>query len=230
MKEPSGTAPSAAPRSRRWPWRALIVVVIIGVVLLGVAALTYWVGQRALAAKASLEQAQDQLRTFQSALGKPDQDLPKLYEQLQASSSAAVAETDNPAWWAYEHIYWIGPNLEAFRQTAELIDGVVRDGLGPLATAANGVTIDSLKPHDGRVDLAPLQRLGPAMIKVDDAVQRADSAAAEIDTSEVIPGWPTRSNGYKISSTRLPRSPASSAPRSRCSTRCSAATVLVTIC
>lgn len=229
MKEPSGTAPSAAPRSRRWPWRALIVVVIIRSCSSGsLRSPTGWVSARSL--PKPLEQAQDQLRTFQSALGKPDQDLPKLYEQLQASSSAAVAETDNPAWWAYEHIYWIGPNLEAFRQTAELIDGVVRDGLGPLATAANGVTIDSLKPHDGRVDLAPLQRLGPAMIKVDDAVQRADSAAAEIDTSEVIPGWPTRSNGYKISSTRLPRSPASSAPRSRCSTRCSAATVLVTIC
>lgn len=187
MTELSGTAPSAAPRSRRRSWRALIIVVIIGVVLLGVAAITYWVGQRALAAKASLEQAQDQLRTFQAALGKPDQDLPDLYAQLQASSSAAVAETDNPASYAYEHVYWIGPNLKAFRQTAVMIDDVVRDGIGPLATAANGVSIDSLEPHDGRVDLAPLKRLGPAMIKVDDAVQSANATATKIDTTHVIP-------------------------------------------
>lgn len=158
---------------------------MVGVLV--VAALTAYVGQRALAAKSSLEQAQDQLQVLRTALGDPDQDLPELYGRLQASTTDAVAQTDNPVWSAYEHLWWVGPNLTAFRQTVEIVDDVVRDGIGPLAHAANGVSTDSLKPRDGRVDIAPLKKLGPAIVSMDDAVQAADTAAADIDTAQVVP-------------------------------------------
>lgn len=166
--------------------RTIAIIALVGVVLV-VGALTAYVGQRALAATSALERAQDQLVAFRAGLGDADQDLPVLHQQLRASTSEAVARTDNPVWQVYEHLPWAGANLRAFRQTSELVDGVVRDGLGPLATAANGISVDSLKPHDGRIDIAPLKRLGPAMITVDDAVQSAAVAAAAIDTSGVVP-------------------------------------------
>lgn len=175
------------PSTRRRPRRRTVVIIGLAAVVVVVAAPTAYVGQRALAAKSAVERAQDQLDTFRAALGDADQDLPALHQQLQASTGEAVAETDNPVWRLYEHLPVAGANLRAFRQTTELVDGVVRDGLGPLATAANGMSVDSLKPRDGRLDIAPLKRLGPAMVEVDDAVQSASGAAGRIDTSGVVP-------------------------------------------
>ena len=160
-------------------------MILAGVLV--VVGLTAYVGQQALAAKRSLEQAQDQLQVFRSALGKADQNLPELYAPLQTSADDAARRTSGPIWSLYEHVWWIGPNLKVFRQTTELIDGLVRDGVGPLATAANGVGIDSLKPKNGRIDIKPIARLAPATIEVDDAIQAANTAAADIDTSRVVP-------------------------------------------
>ncbi|HEU4547544.1 MAG TPA: DUF4012 domain-containing protein, partial [Microlunatus sp.] len=98
----------------------------------------------------------------------------------------AVGQTRTPVWSLLEQVPLIGPNLEAFRQTTELVDAVVRDGIGPLATAANGLTAESLKPTDGRIDLAPLQRLAPAAVQVDDAIQAATRSADAIDTRHVV--------------------------------------------
>jgi hypothetical protein len=160
----------------------LAVVAVLVVVGLGA-----YVGQRALAAKASLERAQGQLQTFREAVGQPDQDLPALYAPVRASTEDAVDQTRTPAWSLLEHVPVIGANLTAFRQTTELVDDVVRDGMGPLATAANGLGVESLKPEDGRIDLTPLQRVAPAVISVDDAIQAATRDADAIDTRHVVP-------------------------------------------
>lgn len=167
--------------------RRLIIIGLSVVVVLVVVGLSAYVGLRALAAKASLERAQTQLQTFREAVGQPDRDLPALYAPVRASTQDAVEQTRNPAWWLLEHVPLLGANLEAFRQTTELVDAVVRDGLGPLATAADGLSVASLKPKDGRIDLAPLQRLAPAVVSVDDAIQTATRNAEAIDTQHVLP-------------------------------------------
>ena len=164
-----------------------MIIAVAAVIVLVVLALGAVVGQRAFAAKASLERAQGQLQTFRSAVGQPDEDLPALYEQVRASTEDAVGQTRTPVWSLLEHVPRIGANLEAFRQTTELVDAVVRDGIGPLAMAANGLSAVSLKPTDGRIDLAPLQRLAPAVVDVDDAIQAASSSAGAIDTRHVVP-------------------------------------------
>lgn len=159
---------------------------MVAVTVLLVLAIGAYVGQRALEAKESLERAREQLQTFRAALGDPSEDLPALYGVLQASSAEAVQRTDSPVWSLAEHVPWAGPNLTAFRQTTELVDEVVRQGIGPLATAANGVSVESLKPRDGGVDLAPLAELAPAVVEVDDAVQSANATAKAIDTRHVV--------------------------------------------
>ncbi len=173
---------AAAPRRRR---RVVILLIVLGILI--AAGLTAYVGRQALAAKKSMEQAQDQLQVFRSALGKADQDLPALYAPLRASADEAASKTGGPVWAAYEHVWWIGPNLKAFRQTTELVDALVRDGVGPLATGANGVGIDNLKPKNGRIDIEPIKRLAPVTTEVNEAIQAANTAAADIDTTRVVP-------------------------------------------
>lgn len=177
------SAPTSSRPTRR---RVRVIIAVAAVIVLVVLALGAFVGQRAFAAKASLERAQGQLQTFRSAVGHPDQDLPALYEQMRASTEDAVGQTRTPAWSLLEHVPLLGADLEAFRQTTELVDAVVRDGIGPLATTANGLSVESLKPKDGRIDLAPLQRLAPAAVQVDDAIQAASRDAAAIDTRHVV--------------------------------------------
>ena len=179
---PTAGPKSVAPRRRR---RVVILLIVLGIVI--AAGLTAYVARQALAAKTSLEQAQDQLQVFRSALGKPDQDLPALYAPLQASADEAASRTGGGVWAAYEHVWWIGPNLTAFRQTTEVVDALVRDGVGPLATGANGVGIDNLKPKNGRLDITPIKRLAPVTTEVNEAIQAANTAAAEIDTTRVMP-------------------------------------------
>jgi hypothetical protein len=165
----------------------LLVIAVAAVVIIVVGLLTGYVGYRALAAKQDLEQAQAQLSSLRVALGEKDQDLEALYAPLQASTTSAVEQTHDPVWSLYEHTPWLGPNLAAVRQTAELIDTMVRDGVGPMATAVNGLSVDSLKPAKGRVDIAPLKTLAPAVVEVDDAVRAASVSASAIDTSGVVP-------------------------------------------
>ncbi|MGT2425282.1 DUF4012 domain-containing protein [Amnibacterium kyonggiense] len=163
-----------------------VVALVLGVV--AVVLLSVYVGNRALIAKDQLQAAQGQLTTFKSALGQPDApSTAALYEQLQAHTTKAAQQVDDPVWSAFETLPVLGPNLKAFRQTADLVNGLVHDGVGPLAKAADGISVDSLKPKDGAIDIEPLQKLTPAMGDIDDAITAADRSAAAIDTKDVVP-------------------------------------------
>lgn len=180
-------AQKRAPIRRSRRRRILIGAGIAVLIVVMVALLTAYVGQRALAAEQDLDRAKEQLRVLRSAVGDPDQDLPALYASLRTSTTSAVDETHHPVWSAYEHLPWLGPNLTAVRQTVEAVDALDRDGIGPLATAANGLSADSLIPHDGRLDIAPLTELALTAVAVDDALRAASSSVEAIDTSDVLP-------------------------------------------
>ncbi|MGN6445476.1 DUF4012 domain-containing protein [Amnibacterium sp.] len=175
-----------AQRIRRRITLGGVVALLLGVVAAVV--LSVYVGNRALIAKDQLTAAQTKLTTFKSALGQPNApSTAALYQQLQANTSKAADQVNDPVWSLYEHIPVLGPNLKAFRQTSDLIDALVRNGVGPLATAADGISVDSLKPKNGAIDIAPLKKLTPAMADIDDAITTADRSAAAIDTKDVAP-------------------------------------------
>jgi len=178
------------PRRRA---RRRIIWICVGFVLATVLLVTGYLGHRALVAKAALEDAQQQLTTFRSVLGQTDApSTTALYGRLQADTSRAVEQTDDPVWRLAEHVPVIGENLAAFRQTATLVDTFVHDGVGPLAQAADGIDLDSIKPHNGGIDIQPLKRLTPAISDLDDAIRRADASAAEVDTRHVVPQLTTQ--------------------------------------
>lgn len=174
-----------AQRTRRRISIGASVALLLGVIT--VVVLTAYIANRALVAKDSLESAQGQLTTFKNALGQPNApSTAALYTQLQKNTTKAADQVDDPVWSLYERIPVVGPNLKAFRQTADLVDTLVHDGVGPLAKAADGISIDSVKPHDGGIDIEPLTKLTPAMADVDDAITAADTSAKAIDTKDVV--------------------------------------------
>ncbi len=174
-----------AQRARRRVTIGGFVALFLGIV--AVVLLTVYVGNRALIAKDALTSAQGQLTSFKSVIGQPNApSTTQLYAQLQANTAKAAKQVDDPVWSLYEQIPVVGPNLKAFRQTAVLIDDLVQNGIGPISRAANGISVNSLKPTNGRIDIAPLKTLTPAFIHLDDAITVADQQASQIDTKNVL--------------------------------------------
>jgi hypothetical protein len=163
-----------------------VLALVAGLIVLVVC--VAWVGTRALAAKDALQAAQGQLTTFKSALGQPNApSTVSLYRQLSANTEKAARETNDPLWSAFEGLPWVGRNLKAFRQVSELTNTLVQHGVKPIALAANGISVDSLKPKNGALDIEPLKKLTPAVASLDDAIRAADASAAGIDTKGVVP-------------------------------------------
>jgi hypothetical protein len=162
-----------------------VVALLLGLVT--VVLLTVYVGNRALVAKDSLTAAQGQLTSFKDVVGQPGApSTSALYGKLQANTSRAAEQVDDPVWSLYERIPVVGPNLKAFRQTTVLVDDLVHDGVGPVAKAAEGISVNSLKPTNGAINIEPLKTLTPAVGDLDVAIAVADRRAAAIDTSEVL--------------------------------------------
>lgn len=166
----------------------LVGFVALGLGVLVVLISAFWVGGRAIAAKTALERAQSQLTTFKSTIGESGgPGTLQLYSSVVANTDLAAAQVDDPVWRLYEGVPAVGPNLKAFRRIAQVLDTVVRTGVRPVAKAGDGISIDSLKPVNGALDIAPLRRLGPAVAKLDTALRVADAAAGRIDTRGTLP-------------------------------------------
>ena len=172
-------APTRPQRIKSRRRSVLITVsVLVGlVILLGVAG--GWVGSRALTAKAELEKAQTLVGTLKTQATAMDfAGLGVTSTKLSAATSKAVDQAHDPLWRAAEIIPIAGANLTAVRQMAEAIDVVAQDAVAPVATVASGLSAASLKPVDGKINLAPIVQLNTALTTASTAL---DSAAASVD-------------------------------------------------
>jgi hypothetical protein len=175
-----------AERARRSPARRRLwiggwIALVLGAVVLIVTGA--WLTSRVLAAKSALQASQSEITAFKSAVGRAGgPSTASLYRRLEADTRRAVAATEDPVWSAYEIVPILGPNLVAVRRVSTITHTLVVNGVGPIAVAADGLSVESLKPKNGRIDIAPLTRLTPAVARLDDAVKAADLAVATIDT------------------------------------------------
>ncbi|TFC49991.1 DUF4012 domain-containing protein [Cryobacterium shii] len=150
---------------------------LVGLVIL-LAIAGGWVGSRALAAKAELEKAQTLVGTLKSQATAMDfTGLGTTSTKLSAATGKAVDQAHDPLWRAAEVVPFAGANLTAVRQMAEAIDVVAQDAVAPVATVASGLSAASLKPVDGKINLAPIVDLNAALTTASTAL---DSAAASV--------------------------------------------------
>lgn len=89
-------------------------------------------------------------------------------------------------WRIAEFIPFAGKNLTVVRQLAEAVDTVAQDGVAPLASVASGLSVDSLKPVDGRINLDPIKQLGAAMGPAATAIEGANKSVADIKLDGTI--------------------------------------------
>jgi hypothetical protein len=158
---------------------ALAVGVLVGLVL------AVWLSGRIVVTAVALDQAQGDLRHFAyqlSASQTPSSTA--LQRSVQGKVDLAASTAGDPVWRGAEHLPLLGPNLQSLRQTSQVLDGVVRSA-GPLAEAAEGLSLKSLRPSTG-IDLRPLQRMPKPYKRFDDAVGRAAVQAKAIRTAGTV--------------------------------------------
>ncbi|MDF2664165.1 MAG: putative epimerase, PhzC/PhzF [Microbacterium sp.] len=168
----------AARAGRVFAWCAAAALV------LGLFA-TLWVGVRGGLAVTHLTAAQRAVQDAASDIDDPPTLAPVL-STVREETSAARELTSDPIWSLAETLPWIGPQLSALAVTSATLDDAVSDGLGPLATAASGLSDEALRPKDGAFDIEVISALEPVAGTASAQLHTATAELSAIDTRSLL--------------------------------------------
>ena len=154
----------------------LITLVVACLLSAGVA----WVGVRGVSVRDHLLRAAALVREFRIQVTDGDPAAEQTLAELQRTTRAARAETDDPGWWLGAHAPLVGDDLAAVQTVAVALDDLCRDGLPPLMRSAGVVDAGSVVRRVGRLDLGPLRRSAPDLAAAHAAVRRANDRIAGI--------------------------------------------------
>ena len=182
-------AAPARPRHalpRRSSRRPLLRVALILMLLLMAAAA--WVVYSGLRAKANLLHAADDVATLQSQAesGNVAGEHVSL-ARLQREAHSARLETAGPIWRLARRTPIVGSNAAAITTVAASVDNLAQHALPSLVDASAAVDLQAIAPHDGRIDLSPIQHAAPAVVDAAAAVSQVRDQVAGISTSGLLP-------------------------------------------
>ena len=159
---------------------------VLGGILLVAVVAAVWVGVRGALAYGHLRDVQAGAAAGGAALIDDPGAASQTLVRLADDAAAAHALTSDPVWRAGESLPWAGPQLAAFARVAASADQLIGNSLLPLATAADGVSIDALRPVGGRIDASALASLAsPALEAAEEAAQAA-AGVHDIDRTPLI--------------------------------------------
>lgn len=163
------------------------MIIVVGAVLVIVVGVGAWVGVRALAAKDSLESAQSLIGDLQTKVTARDfAGAAADAKKIKKNTSDAVSLTSDPIWRAVEIVPVLGQNLTVVRTLADVVDNVADGAIGPAVKFASSFDLDSLKPVNGHINLAPLSSAGSIITKADNVITKAGSDVRGIDDGTSI--------------------------------------------
>lgn len=162
-----------------------VVAWTLGAVLAVFVLAAAWIGVRGYLAYTHLQDARAQAADVTAALSDPAS-AGDVVARVSADTSAARELTSDPVWRLAEGLPWLGAQLSAVATVTAAVDDVASDAVRPLTDAAASFSLDSLRPTDGRFDLAALAALRePAAT----TAERLRAAADDIDavrTEELV--------------------------------------------
>lgn len=164
----------SAPRRLAGRIALWTLVGVLAILVLGAA----WIGVRGSLAYGHLENARSTAASAASDLSDPAA-AAGVVDRLSQETAAARSLTSDPVWSAAEGLPWIGAQLRAVSTVARTADDVASDALAPLAQVASALSLDSLRPVDGRFDVTALTALAEPATQT---AERLRAAAAEVDT------------------------------------------------
>lgn len=190
---PAVSRPDARGRSRRPSRRrtrrplrtALLVTAVVLLAVLGAGA---FLAVDALRARDSLQAAADDVSRLQAHVSAGETaEAEAVVPQLQRNAADARERTDGPLWSIAAALPWAGPNVDAVRTVAQVVDGLAQRALPPLVRATSVVDPAALAPVDGRLDLAPVAAIAPQVTGADTAVRASAEQLDAVDVDALVP-------------------------------------------
>ncbi|UFS57745.1 DUF4012 domain-containing protein [Subtercola endophyticus] len=183
----SGRRRRRSSRSRRRRRTVAIVLSSVGVVVLGIVALAGWVAYQTLQAKSDLETAQSSITEIQKDVTTLNVTaLPASVATFQSSAQSAASHTNDPVYRLAEGLPVVGVNLTAVRELSGALNDIGTQALPPLVSVASSVTPESLKPVDGKLNVALLSQGDAALASADTAMQSVQASAQGIQTAGTV--------------------------------------------
>ncbi|MCV7227519.1 DUF4012 domain-containing protein [Mycolicibacterium komossense] len=158
-------------RTAAWATLAVLAVVV---------AFGCWLGFKAQAAKASLEEARHSAQQAKDALlqGKPS-DASRFAADAQFHAQAARDTTHSLSWSIASSVPWLGSPFETSQQIADVVLGLATKVLKPAADAGATVAPDQLLAN-GRLDVQALRKEEPVLTKLATDAESLDVQAKSI--------------------------------------------------
>ncbi len=167
---------------RRQSGRRLAAIGLAALVALGVLAFAY----QAVHATSDLRQAARQATQLREQVVAGDAGSARTLEALRASTSSAESHTDGPLWSIGSHLPVVGRNIDAVRSVSAALDTVAREALPPVVEVSTKVDLNAFSPNDGRIDLANVAAIAPAVSTARTALTQARDELADVDPTGLL--------------------------------------------
>ncbi len=146
-----------------------------------------YTGYQALSARRNLQLVASDLTTLRSQLTSGEQaGGAQTLAELQRHAHAARSSTRGPGWWLGTKLPKLGHSVAAVRTVADVADQLATTVLPDVVHAAGALQPDRLRPVDGRVDLAPVSRAAPTVVRATARLSDQRDRAAAIDTGPLL--------------------------------------------
>ncbi|MFB6609719.1 DUF4012 domain-containing protein [Agromyces sp. NPDC056379] len=160
------------------PLAALVLLIVGGGIVAAVLV------PRALDARDRLQSAPQLVVEVQERILAGDtQGATQAAAELGVLTDSARKQTSGRLWQAFEWVPFVGQNLHAVRMAAASADVIARDAVVPAAS----LSLDALKPVDGRIDLGAVTAAAATVDGAADAVTEATSMLESVDRSMLVP-------------------------------------------
>ncbi len=183
MTEPRHGVPRSKSRPRRARAYLLALAVVVLVLVVAAASLAY----DAQRARTALESARDDVKALQAQVVQGDQSAAAAtLVRLQGRSHTAYARTHGPLWGIAARLPVLGADVHAVRTISAVVDSLATSALPALMQARSLVEPAAMAPVNGRVNLAPIVAVAPAVVAADQTVQAARDQLAGIDAGSLL--------------------------------------------
>jgi Protein of unknown function (DUF4012) len=185
VSTPVGARHAVHRAPRRMRQRVVRVALVLVVLLIAGVAWDVYNGMRA---KTNLLRAADDVAVLQHQAESGDVAGERVtLAALQNEAHSARAETRGPIWHLARWAPIVGGNVSAVATVASAVDDLAQHALPSLVDASATLDLQEIAPHNGRIDIAPIQHAAPAIVDAASGVQRVRDHVAGISTSGLLP-------------------------------------------
>lgn len=146
-----------------------------------------WVVVRGAGALSELQNLRNSVAQLQSAVAdRSSERVERIAPRIEQHAALARELTSDPVWRGFELLPWVGGNLTAVREVAEIADDTAAAALDPIVGIAPDAELATLGLSGGRIDLAKLRGLAEPLSSSAAALSSADTRARQIDVDVSI--------------------------------------------